>query len=123
MSDVPPAVASPPTAQEQVLVWCSLRVLLGLRCSADSLTPARSQAAAAARIECKLKIHQAAYSGNAELIKNHFVADAKSIHQRDGRHCDPFVFFDNAPMNPSVLFSSGHVMPSHSQWKDSTPLF
>jgi hypothetical protein len=85
-------------------------------CPTNLLTPARSQAAAAARIEGKLKIHQAAHSGNAELINDHFVSDATRIHRRDdkSRTLIPLFSFENAPMNPLVCIVFGHVMPLHS---------
>jgi hypothetical protein len=81
---------------DKVRVWSIQRVLFGLLL--HEFTRPRLQAAAAARIQGQPDIHSAAASGNAALVKDHFVADATSIHLCTPccygvGYADPFVSF------------------------------
>ncbi len=76
---------------DKVRVWSIQRVLFGLLL--HEFTRPRLQAAAAARIQGHPDIHQAAFHGNAALVKDHFVADATSIHKRNEVYADVYVSF------------------------------
>ncbi len=101
-----PPPGPPPTAQDKVRVWSIQRVLFGLLL--HKFTRPRLQAAAAARIQGQPDIFEAAKSGNAALVKDHFVADATSIHKRHEEYADPFVSFSK------FLDESRIILPSHA---------
>jgi hypothetical protein len=81
----------PPTAQDKVRVWSIQPLLFGLLI--HEFSRPRWQAAAAARIQGQPSIHEAAECGNAALVKDHFVADATSIHKRDEPYAELIVLF------------------------------
>jgi hypothetical protein len=65
-------------------------------------THAYRQAAAAARIVGKSDVIEAAKSGNIELVKDHFVADAGCVFKADSKQYD-CLFLALALLQPMQL--------------------